>query len=422
MASVLILSKQGDGVPIALKLADEGHIVKMYIQEAKAKSSLGGYKNPNKVGDPKKMLDQYDLVLSDMAGLGSICDQLSEKGKLVLGGSSFADKLELDREYGEKVAKSLTKLKIPKTAEFDSINDLINYVEKSGTPQVVKPNGNKPSSLTLVSSDPSNRTILGVIKQRGKEVIPCIVQEYIKGIEVSTEGWFDGKKWVRPFNHTIESKRFMEGDVGPNVGCMGNIVWPTTGDRLTADTLELLTPLLTKVNHIGPVDVDCIVTSSDAYFIEWTPRFGYEAIQAWSELIQSPLFDYLYGIASGQKEEVPYHDEYAIGVRMSLSPYPVKEGANVWESIQVLNVPKEAKKHVWLADVKFLNGVATLAGVDGVVGCVTARGSSVRECQRRAYRTIRNVVITDDVQYRKDIGDNVEASKKALREWGWINA
>jgi len=39
MASVLMLSKQGDGVPIALKMADEGHIVKMYIQDDHAKPS-----------------------------------------------------------------------------------------------------------------------------------------------------------------------------------------------------------------------------------------------------------------------------------------------------------------------------------------------------------------------------------------------
>jgi len=420
MASILILSKHGDGVPLALRLADEGHICKIWIKEAKAKPSLDGYKNPSKVSDPRKMLDQYDLIICDMTEIGSLCDQLAEKGKLVLGGGSFNDKLELDREYGEKVAKTLTKLKIPDTQTFNDLDKLIDYLEKATKPQVVKPFGNKPPSLTLVSQDPTNRTIIDIVKKHGKEILPCITQEFIKGIEVSTEGWFNGKTWVRPFNHTMEKKRFMDGDVGPQVGCMGNIVWPTNGDRLTADGLELLTPLLTKVNFIGPIDINCLVTPEEAYFIEFTPRFGYEAIQAWCELIQMPLFDYLYAIASGQREEVPFHDEFAIGIRMSVNPYPVKEGVDVWESIQVLDVPKEAKKHVWLADVKLVDGIPVMAGVDGVVGCVTARGSSVRECQRRAYRTIRNITITDDVQYRKDIGDDVEEQKKVLKGWGWI--
>lgn len=420
MASVLILSKHGDGVPLALRMAEEGHIVKMFIQEAKSKPSLDGYKNPSKVNDPRKMLDQYDLVLSDMAGLGSLCDQLVEKGKLVLGGGSFNDKLELDREYGEKVAKTLTKLKIPKTTSFTEVDKLITYLEAAKTPQVVKPDGNKPPSLTLVSSDFANRTLIGMVREHGKKMMPCIAQDFIKGIEVSTEGWFDGKKWVRPFNHTMEKKRFMEGDVGPNVGCMGNIVWPTNGDRLTADALEPLEQLLTKVNYVGPIDVNCLVTSEEAWFIEFTPRFGYEAIQAWSEIIQSPLFDYLYTIASGQREEVAYHDEFAIGVRMSVHPYPSEEGVDVWTSIQVLDVPKEAKKHVWPADVKLVGNVPTLAGVDGVVGCVTARGTTVRECQRRAYRTIRNITICNDVQYRRDIGDDVEDNKKTLKGWGWL--
>jgi phosphoribosylamine-glycine ligase len=242
----------------------------------------------------------------------------------------------------------------------------------------------------------------------------------IKGIKINVEGWFNGKVWARPFNYSIENDRLMEGNIGPIAGCMGNVIWPTNGDRLTADTLELLEPLLTKVNYIGPISIKCLITPEDVWFITFTPRFRYDTIQAWSELIQMPLFDYLYTIASGQREEVPYHSEEAISVRMSLHPYPSEEGANAWTSIQVLNVPKEAKKHVWLADVKLVDGVPMMAGVDGVVGCVTARGATVREAQRRAYRTIRNITICDDVQYRKDIGDTVDEEKKMLKGWGWL--
>src|SRR5581483_10364453 len=59
-----------------------------------------------------------------------------------------------------------------------------------------------------------------------------IVQRRVKGIEVSTEGWWNGKAWIN-FNHTFEEKRFMAGDLGPNTGCMGNVVVSRGRNKLT---------------------------------------------------------------------------------------------------------------------------------------------------------------------------------------------
>jgi len=421
MASILILSKNGDAVPIALRLVQEGHICKMWIKEPKAKSSLDGYKNPSKVQDPKKMLDQYDLVLSDMAKLGDLCDELKDKGKLVLGGGSFNDKLELDREYGQKVCKSLLKIKTPKSITLNTVEELMDYLDKSTSPQVIKPLGNAPVYLTLVSSDSENRTLKSFVKERGEELVPCLVQEQVEGIEISTEGWFNGKEWIKPFNHTFEKKRFMEEDKGPNTGCMGNVVFTTEGDKLVEQTLIPLTPLLKKVGYLGPLDVNCIVDQDKAYFLEFTPRFGYDAVQAWTELLRESLFDFLYNVATGQKKEVSHHKEYSIAVRLSVQPYPNKEDCEELKGLQFLQIPDEAKKHVWLADVmKNKDQENVCAGVDGVLGCITARGVSVRECKRRVYRTIQNVVIHKDVQYRKDIGDSVEQDLAKLKEQGWL--
>ncbi|MCL6441754.1 MAG: hypothetical protein K6T27_09720, partial [Thermoleophilum sp.] len=260
-----------------------------------------------------------------------------------------------------------------------------------------------------------------LVRRLGDKLAPCIVQERIDGIEISTEGWFNGG-WIRPFNHTMEKKRLMEGDKGPNTGCTGNIVWATNGDKLTATALEPLEPLLERVGYVGPLDVNCMVTRSDAYFLEYTARFGYDALQTWSELIKMPLFDYLYKVATRQADEVPvFQDNYGIAVRLTVPPYPSEKEVERWAGAQVLDVPKEAMRHVWLTDVARKGDAYVLAGVHGVIGCVTARGSSVRECRRRAYRTINNIVIHGDVQYRSDIGADVEENIAKLKEWGWLN-
>lgn len=421
MASILILSVYGSGVPIGLRLAQEGHIVKIWIKEQNARANLDGYRNPSKIQEPRRMLEQYDLVLSDMVGLGPLCEELRSKGKLVLGGGTFNDKLELDREFGLKVCRSLMKVKEPTSRTFKTVEECLEYLESATTPQVVKPLGNAPVYLTLVSSDGENRTLKSLLKEKGKELVPCIIQERVEGIEISTEGWFDSKEWVLPFNHTFEKKRLMEGDKGPNTGCMGNVVFTTEGDKLVETLLIPLTPLLKKVEYVGPIDVNCIVDEKDAYFLEFTARFGYDAIQALAELLKIPLFDFLYGVAARQIKKVQVYDGYGGAVRLSIHPYPLREGHKESRGVKFLEIPEEGRRHIWLADVMMDKELGEVcAGVDGVLGSVTARGESVRECRRRIYRTVKNIVIHRDVQYRGDIGE-IEESVQQLKEWGWLN-
>lgn len=419
MASVLMLSEQGDGIPLALRLRDEGHIVKIHFTDNKLKQAFQGFSNPSKVTNPRIMLEQYDLVISDMVGHGGLCDELKAKGKLVLGGGTFNDKLELDRNYGEKVMERLTNVKIPDSMAVSHQQRLVEYLDEVGYPVVIKPEGNQSTTLTLVSNDQKNR-MLKSFAAINLDLTPCIVQKRVEGIEVSTEGWFN-KGWIT-YNHTIEYKRLMEGDKGPNTGCMGNVVWTTNGDKLTDLILKPLTPLLERAGYVGPLDVNCIIDKDDAWFLELTARFGYDAIQALSELIKGSLFDFLYYNAAKVGRAPSYHDGYGIGVRLSVNPYPSKEGAGKWANIQMIHIPNEARRHVMLSDVKLVDGVEMLSGVDGVIGCVTARGQTVREAQRRVYRTIDNVCISEDVQYRKDIGQGVMEKIEKLKEWGWINA
>jgi phosphoribosylamine-glycine ligase len=420
MAKVLILSKQANGVPIALRLADEGHNVDMYIQDKQYAGTLAGYKNP-KVVTKIALRDAYDLYIADMVGLGTTCDDLVRAGKLVVGGGVFNDKLELDREYGAKVITKLTDVAEPDSTKITTKEQLIKTLENSAVPKVIKPLGNKPVSLTLVSEDDANRSLLSTALKWGDKLVPCVLQDVIRGTEISTEGWFNGERFILPFNHTFERKRLMEGDKGPNTGCMGNVVYMSKGDRLTDMVLKPLEPLLRKVKYCGPIDVNCILKGSKAYFLEFTARLGYDAIQTLAELLRIPLYDFLYHIATRQGDIEEYYNEPAIGVRLTLPPYPTIKGAEEavakWKGIQVLDLEEGARRHTWLMDVIKSNDIEQAGGIDGVVGCVTARGVTIRECQRRVYRTVNNIVINKDVQYREDIGDDAIASKDAFDRW-----
>lgn len=420
MASVLIMSLDGDGVPLAIRLASEGHIVKVCIKHAEAKKSLRGYKNPSLINQPR-MLDQFDLILYDMSGLGDQAENMKEAGRFVIGGGAVNDKLELDREYGEKVASKLLSVQIPKGPKVDNKAGLIKELERSTKPMVVKPLDNKLPTLTLVSGDDANRTLISIARNMGEKICPCILQERIDGVEISTEGWFDGEQF-QSFNHTIEYKRLFEGDHGPQTGCMGNIVWVCGEDEIVKRALLPLQPLLQRVEYLGPIDVNLIATEKDLHFLEFTPRFGYDAIQTFTELIKGSLFDFFWNLCV--KGRLPkMRDQYALGVRMSMPPYPHHEGADLLSGLQVLDIDGGARKHLFLADVmRGADQTEILAGVDGVIGCAVSRGSDITEARRRAYRTIDKSVIHPDVQFRKDIGAGVEKKIEQLKTWGWLDA
>lgn len=344
MASILILSKSGAGLPLTRRLALEGNIVKVWCQEDKTRDALKGSKNPSFIGDPRKMLEQYDLILPDESGMGKSIEYAKTQGKLCFGGT-FSDKLELDPEYAKKVYSTLVKL-----------------------PE----------------------------------------EELEEGISISLQGWFNGETFINLFVYTVNKDRFMEGDKGSNSCHMGCISWLSQEDKLISTTLMELIPLLLKVNYLGPLTINFIIQESRVKFKGFVSRFTYDQMESLTELIKGTLFDFIYSVATTKGMDPKAYLEYSMSVRLSVPPYPYE--FELPRTSEELFIDPRAERHIWLSKV------------NNVLGCVTARGESVRECKRRVYRTIQNLELRQDVQYRRDIGDDVEEKKALLSQWGWLNA
>ncbi len=413
---VLMLSKHGDGLGIAHKLAQEGHNVAVFIQDSAYKR--GGLGIVRRVKSWRPELLAADLVLCDMVGFGAYERTLRRFSAPVMGCSRIADMLELDRSKGHDLLQRLG-IKTPETFTFKRPADAV-VLEASWEPPgyVLKPSGNADTSKTVLVREPSGlRWALEQMPDR-----PLLVQRIVEGVEVSTEGWFNGRDWVLPFNHTFEEKRLMPGGLGPNTGCMGNVVLATQSNELTRQTVERLTPFLRQIGYRGPIDLNAIVNSMGAHVLEITPRFGYDAIEALTEGLREPLGDLLFEVAAGVKHEMDLPTrEPMIAVRLSVPPWPHGEPSEADAGMPLLGLNSENLKHIALTDAMREGDSYLYAAGDGVVAKVTARGRTVEEARRRAYRTIRNLSI-QDVQYRTDIGSRVNRDWKQLAEWGFVDA
>ena len=105
MASILLLSERGRTLPIAGRLKNEGHLVKVWIQQA-PEEVLKGSRNPSRVQNPTKLLEQFDLILSEPT-LGVQAEAIQSSGKQVLGSNMVIDKLVRDKQYQIKVLEFL---------------------------------------------------------------------------------------------------------------------------------------------------------------------------------------------------------------------------------------------------------------------------------------------------------------------------
>lgn len=411
----LFLSESGDGLGIAHQLVKEGHQVDYFIKERGYERAGKGIVNLVNSWRPK--VAGVDLVICDMVGFGTQGELISKMGKPVLACDKVADLLELDRSKGMDVFKKLG-IKTPETFSFKNPGEAKSILETWEQPgYVIKPSGNQATSKTCVCRDKEMfEYALGRLGASDR----LIVQKIVEGIEVSTEGWWNGRGWVEPFNHTFEEKRFLAGDLGPNTGCMGNVVIAARRrNKLVKETVAKLEPFLKRTSYRGPIDINCIVNEQGAFALEATARFGYDAIEALMEGLSESVADVLFEVALGVKKEFALTEEYMIASRLSVPPWPHADEDGKNKGLPILGINDKNLKHIYFSDAYREGNSYYYAASDGVVLKATARGASVREAQRRVIRTLDNIKVLDK-QYRRDIGDRVDRGMAALKDWRYL--
>lgn len=320
-------SKEADCAGMALRVKEEGNDVRLYVKDAYARDTLKGL--VEQVLSPAEGLAfKPDCIVFDMVGSGKLADAWVKSGYNVIGASSFHDKLEYDRAFAMKFADKLG-IKVPPYSSFTSAKDAIKFVEKSEKRYVLKPDDNAGgTALTYVSrgADDMVRFLEWADKKSGAALNSFILQEFVKGIEISTEVWFSKGNPVYPTNGTMELKKFMPGDVGPNTGCMASVVWPyhPKEPRIVQQTVKKMYPALKAIKFTGPLDVNSLVDEQGkAWFLEFTPRFGYSAIYAMTELLNQDLAKVLHDCATEKLSKINMREEFGMALRVTVPPYPL---------------------------------------------------------------------------------------------------
>jgi hypothetical protein len=296
------------GLPIVQRLVRDGHeVVYATVWGPDSDSPIADFLGAGLKGvtlAPEgwmRWIDWADVAtITGSEHRGHVVKFLRDHGVPVAGPGPWATQLELDRGFGNTVAKEAGIL-VPWQKEFHSADDLADYVEAHPQPYVLKLDQTlRDASETIVSTDPQGNDIVDIARRMavtvpfGRERKGFYLQEVLEGTEVAVGGWFNGEEIV--------------GDLYVSYDANGGFVYDLRipGDRFI--DRKKLTARLKEAKHRGMFDINGMLVGDKFYYLEWTPRWGCGMTEFFCHCTED-LGKLLLGVATG-KSGIPVHERY----------------------------------------------------------------------------------------------------------------
>lgn len=421
----LFVSTDGLHVDPAWRILREGHEVR-YCIENEAEADIGDGFVP-KVEDWREHVDWADMIVfDDVLGQGEKAAALRARGKAVIGGTPYTDRLEDDRSFGQDELKKVGVNILP-YQEFTDFDKAISYVKENPRRYVIKPSGEAQNikRLLFVGAEEDGSDVVRVLeayKRVWSDTIKVFqLQNRVTGVEVAIGGFFNGKEFMTPVNINFEHKKLLPGNVGPATGEMGTSMFWTGPNKLFRETLAKMAPRLAEEGFVGYIDINCIVNGHGIYPLEFTARFGYPTIQIQSDGLGIPLADFFYQMATGGAATFKVKRGFQVGVRLVVPPYPFKD-KETFESYSknaAIVFKRPMMEGVHIHDVKRVNDEWLVTGGAGLALVVSGAGPTMRDAQKQAYARIQNILIPN-MYFRDDIGDRWVDDSDRLHTWGYL--
>ncbi len=411
----------------AWQVVKEGHEVKYYVDDKDERSVTDGF--VQKVDDWKKEIDWADVIIfDDVLGLGEEAEKLRKQGKAVIGGTAYTDRLEDDRTFGQEELKK-AGVSITSHMGFTTFDEAIEYVKQNPGRYVIKFSGKAQNDKQrlFVGEEERGVDVINVLQDYkrvwAEKDVELQLQKKIQGVEVAVGAFFNGREFIEPINVNFEHKRLFPGNIGPQTGEMGTLMFWSQPNKLFHMTLKKMETKLAEEGYIGYIDINCIVNGNGVYPLEFTARFGYPTIFIQQEGMNEPFAEFLYKLAHGEKFSLKTKSGFQVGVRIAVPPYPFDDEKtfNNYSKDSVI-IFKEGynREGVHIEDVRLLNDEWLVAGSAGVVLVVCGCGPTMKQAQQQAYNRITNIMIPN-MYYRKDIGDRWFEDSDKLHSWGYLH-
>ena len=342
----------------------------------------------------------HDFFLADI-DLKSIPVIGPKKDGALLEGSKDFSK-QFMQKHGVPTAryKSFTK---------ENLTEGFTFLETLEPPYVLKADGLAAGKGVLILNSLEDAKIelqdMVFNEKFGKASTTVVIEEFLKGIELSVFVLTDGKSY-KILPSAKDYKRIGEGDAGLNTGGMGAISPVPFANEAFLNKVEELVVKPTiaglqkdGIDYRGFIFIGLMNDHGNPSVVEYNVRMGDPETEAVLPRITSDLFELFEGVAHQNLHEKSFSitDKTAATVMLVSGGYPEAYKKNK-EITGFENIDESIVFHAGTATVD-----AKVVTSGGRVMAITSLGNTIEEALAKSYRSIDKIHFKQ-MNYRKDIG------------------
>ena len=427
--NILIIGSGGREHALAWKIAQSPRLDKLFIAPGNAGTATLGTNVPLGVEDfegiKKLVLDEgIDMVVvgPEVPLVAGIADFFKEEPEIksipVIGPSKRGAELEGSKDFAKMFMRDH---QIP-TAQFRtfidySVDEGQAFLETLEAPYVLKADGLAAGKGVLILDNlkEAQEELERMLKGKfGKASSKVVVEEFLKGIELSVFVLTDGTGYVI-LPEAKDYKRIGEGDAGLNTGGMGAVspvpfadesFMKKVEDRIVKPTINGLRDR--GIDYKGFIFLGLMNQGGDPYVIEYNVRMGDPEAEVVLPRIKTDLVELLKATAEGRLSEMKLEvePETVTTVMLVSGGYPESyEKGKVITGLK--NTTSGLDEHPTEESVIFHAGTKSdgdkVLTNGGRVLAVSSYGATMKEALDKSYK-IADRIEFEGKYFRRDIG------------------
>ena len=418
--NVLIVGNGGREHALAWKLARSSRVKKIWVAPGNAGTAFENKTQNIGIGitDIEALIvfaknNDIDLTLiGSEAPLGAgIVDRFYQENLNIFGPTQAAAQLETSKSF----CKSFMQYHHIPTARFATFTNkdaALLYIKQQSFPLVIKASGLAAGKGVVIaeSLNEAKETVIAMMekKQFGAAGQEIVIEEFLTGEELSFTTIVDGEH-ILPLASSQDYKRRDDDDRGPNTGGMGAY---SPVSLLSEDLKEKIMTTIMRptieglklqgINYVGFLYAGLMITKDhEPKVLEFNVRLGDPETQPLMMRLRSDLSELILSAIVSRLDHTKsvWDSRAALTVVMTAGGYPNHyEKGNI---IKGLNQSSNIDVKIFHAGTSKNKYAIVTDG--GRVLSITALGNDLREAQKKAYRTVKQINWLN-CYYRGDIG------------------
>ena len=299
-----------------------------------------------------------------------------------------------------------------KTFNKKTINKAFKFLETMKAPYVLKADGLAAGKGVIISENikeaKKNLNNMLLNEQFGKASKNVLIEEFLKGIEVSVFVISDGKNYII-LPEAKDYKRIGENDTGLNTGGMGAVSPVNFATKQFLQLVEesIIKPTVDGLNNEnidfkGFIFVGLMNVRGKPYVIEYNVRMGDPETQVVIPRIKNDFVDIILKCINNRIKEIELKiaNKFATTVILASNGYPEKYS----KGDIISNLEEKNESIIFHAGTKLHdNKIVTNGG--RVIAC-TGLGNDLNSALNNSYDLAKSIS-WNNKYYRKDIGKDL---------------